>query len=32
MYVAPASVPPELHAITYPQRLILNFNRRNPFD
>jgi len=29
--LAPASVPPELHAITYPQRLIDSFDRRNPF-
>ena len=28
--LAPASVPPELHAITYPRRLIQSFNRRNP--
>lgn len=29
--LAPASVPPELHALTYPQRLVDTFNRRNPF-
>lgn len=29
--LAPQSVPPELHAATYPQRLVDAFNRRNPF-
>lgn len=29
--LAPASVPPDLHAATYPQRLVDAFNRRNPF-
>ena len=29
--LAPEAVPPELHAVTYPQRLVDAFNRRNPF-
>lgn len=29
--LAPQPVPPELHASTYPQRLLEAFNRRNPF-
>jgi hypothetical protein len=29
--LAPASLPAELHAINYPQRLFDAFNRRNPF-
>jgi len=29
--LAPGAVSPELHAVTYPQRLLDAFNRRNPF-
>jgi hypothetical protein len=29
--LAPEAVPPELHAVTYLERLVYAFNRRNPF-
>lgn len=31
LQLAPSSLPPELHAASYPQRLVDAFNRRNPF-